>query len=274
MDNFIPIRFRTSVQLAPSELNVEFQHAILAKLRGNLEGLCTRFGYIRPNSIVKRSAGQFVKQHFNGHIRFDLVCRAEVCNPAQGLVVKATVRVKNEMGILAESSIDIDGKKLPVLDIIVPLRAAGITSDINLDEVNVGDEIYVCVLSKRYQLRDKKISVIGKAVREPGSVVVAESGAVAGLDDDIDKSSVGSFEDEDDLEEDVEETAEGASDDESQKRGGVATKTVFIQEEEEADEEEVQEEEVDDDLLYGGDDDAEDFYENGKEDFDDFADYE
>jgi hypothetical protein len=108
-----------------------------------------------------------MKAHFNGHIRYDVVCKAEVCNPARGMVFKVTVRNKNELGVLAEGNIVMDGNRMPVLDVLIPRRSAGITSDIDLDEVNTGDEIYVEVLGKRYQLLDKKISIIARAIKEP-----------------------------------------------------------------------------------------------------------
>lgn len=281
MDCFIPIRFRTSIQLAPSEMSMDFNHAILSKLRKDLEGICTRFGYIKPNSIqiLQRSVGVFVKQHFNGHIRFEMVCKAEVCNPPQGMVVKAVVRVKNEMGVLAESSIDMDGRKVHVLDIIVPLRAAGIVSDVPLHNVEVGQDIYVSVLSKRFQLRDTKISVIGKAVPKPHTRAASVGGGDAAqetndaLDGDIDKASVRSYEDAADTE-DYEDN--GGSDDESiaaqmpPKALGAEdeTKIAFVAEEEEEEAPAVAEEEEEDADLYGGDEDFDDF-----DDEDDFGDY-
>jgi hypothetical protein len=169
MDIFAPIRFRTSVQLAPSDLLANFQETILDKVRVSLEGVCSRYGYIRPGSIVivKRSTGSFIKQHFNGHIKFDMICKAEVCNPAIGAVFKAIVKNKNALGVHAESVTHEDDVTHPVLDIIVPKRSAGITSTIDLEDVNVGDIVYVEVLGKRYQLHDKKISIIGRAIKEP-----------------------------------------------------------------------------------------------------------
>jgi DNA-directed RNA polymerase subunit E'/Rpb7 len=275
MDCFLPIRFRTTIQLSPSELNTDFQAAISNKLRTNLEGLCTRFGYIKPNSIeiVRRSAGQFVKQHFNGHIRFEMVCKAEVCNPPQGLVVKAYVKVKNEMGVLAESSIDMDGTLVPVLDIIVPLRAAGISSEIDLEEVQTGEEIYVSVLSKRYQLRDKKISVIGRAVRKPSEVMLEEQQVTAleggnRIEDVADRISQGSFDDETDssvIEVETEDELDGSeTDDEFSTKvthGGkkVVTFVEGVEGVEGAEEKEPEEEEEFED----------DFYEEDPEDPDD-----
>jgi len=172
MDIFVPIRFKTSVQLAPADLAINFEEILLHKVRTTLEGVCSRYGYIKPGSIeiIKRSVGSFVKQHFNGHIKFEIVCQGEVCNPSVGTVFKAIVRNKNALGIHAESSLEINGKDEPVLDIIIPRRSVGIVSNIDLDDIQTGETIYIEVLGKRYQLKDKKISVIGRAIKEPMQV--------------------------------------------------------------------------------------------------------
>jgi DNA-directed RNA polymerase subunit E'/Rpb7 len=168
---FFPVRFRTHIQLSPLELSSNFDDVIKTKMKENLEGLCSRFGYIKPGSlqIIKRSAGLFGKQHFNGYIRFDLLCKGEACNPPQGLVVEAIVKNKNALGLLAESSMFINGEKIPVLDIIVPKKSNGIASEIDLDEVQTGDSIYIMVMGKRYQLNDTNISIIGRAVKQPNT---------------------------------------------------------------------------------------------------------
>jgi hypothetical protein len=170
---FFPVRFRTHIQLSPLELSNNFDDVIKTKMKENLEGLCSRFGYIKPGSlqIIKRSAGLFGKQHFNGYIRFDLLCKGEACNPPQGLVVEAIVKNKNALGILAESSMFINGEKIPVLDIIVPKKSNGIASEIDLDDVQTGDSIYIMVMGKRYQLNDTNISIIGRAVKQPNTTI-------------------------------------------------------------------------------------------------------
>jgi hypothetical protein len=187
MDIFIPIRFRTSVQLAPVDLIADFQQAIIDKVRSSLEGVCSRYGYIRPGSIniVKRSAGSFVKQHFNGHIKFEMICRAEVCNPTIGSVFQAIVKNKNALGVHAEShSITNNGKEETVLDIIIPKRSVGIVSLVDLEELQNGDKIFVEVLGKRYQLNDKKISIIARAIREPKTVEQLRAEEEVVVDDD------------------------------------------------------------------------------------------
>lgn len=163
---FVPIKFKAQVELTPWEMDIDFETTILGKLRRIYEGKCSKYGYIKPGSISisKRSAGMLTKQHFNGHIRYDTLCRADVCNPVQGMVLSAIVRNKNQLGLLAEGSVSIGGKDVAILDIIIPGRAAGISSEVDVDEIQISDRINIEVLGKRYQLQDSKISIIGRVV--------------------------------------------------------------------------------------------------------------
>lgn len=163
MDLFIPIKFKTSIQLMPNEITNDFQNTILQKLKNNLESVCSKHGYIKKDSIkiIKRSIGTFKKQNFNGNIIFELECIAEICNPAQGSIIKCKVKAKNSLGILAEGYFN----NIPILEIIIPKISAGIQSEINIDTVNMGDEINVEVVGKKFQLFDKHISIIGKAIK-------------------------------------------------------------------------------------------------------------
>lgn len=218
MDIFVPIRFKTTVQLSPADLVDDFKTVITKKLQRNLEGVCTRYGYIKPGSIdiVKRSIGSFMKQNFNAHIRFEVVCKADVCNPPIGSTLEAIVKNKNALGIHAESYLTIDGKEQPVLDVIVPKKSAGIISEVNLDELDIGHKINVEVLGKRYQLNDKKISIIAKAIKDPKERKILEEEVADGdLDEPVQE---GEFDDEfDEVESDNEKTE---SDEESEKEVG------------------------------------------------------
>lgn len=261
----MPIRFRTSVQLAPNEIHQEFVEVLHKKLKNNLEGVCSRFGYIRPGSIeiVRRSAGNFVKQHFNGHVRFDMLCKAEVCNPPQDMVLKAVVRNKNAMGLLAESFIEVGDTPVPVLDIIIPKRAAGIASEIDLDTVEIGDNVYVSVQGKRFQLNDKKISIIGRAVKDPAAITntflddpeddaaVQEGAVQEGGISDLEDDEVYSEEDETEFAEDSDEEGEGMK--------GSNTKIVRTLDEDE-DEKETEEEDIEGgDEFFDGEEELEEF---------------
>lgn len=263
MDMFLPVRFKTSVHLAPMELTADFEDTILRKLRQNLEGVCSRHGYIKPSSIeiVRRSAGQFVKQHFNGHLRYDVVCRAEVCNPPQNSIVEAVIKKMNELGLHAESTLRIGESDVPVLDIIIPKRAAGIQSEVDLSELQPGDRIYVEVLGKRFQLNDRMISIIGRATKGKKASAVA---AVEGNDEE-DADEDNPFYEEDalsDSESDASEKEEGEETDEEQEGG---RREIEIEDEQEEKEEEEEEEYEFEDI-----DEASDIEEAEMSDIEDF----
>lgn len=166
---FIPIKFKTTMYLLPTEINRNFEETLLKKIKKSLENVCSKHGYIKNDSIkiIKRSIGSFKKEHFNGNIIFDLECIAEICNPAQGSIIKCKVKAKNSLGILAEGFYD----KNPILEIIIPKISAGIQSEINIDKVMIGDEIVIEVCGKKFQLFDKNISIIGRALKNKDEVI-------------------------------------------------------------------------------------------------------
>lgn len=250
---FVPIKFKTHVQLFPAEMDATFQDRLLNKIREEYEGICSRFGYIKPNSIeiIKRSCATLQKAYFNGSIRFDVLCRGEVCNPVQGSIVEAIVKNKNQLGILAESYVELEDQKLPILDIIVPIKSAGILSDINLDQLQIGENIHIEVMGKKYQMKDRKISIIGRAiqpVKEPIEPVATEDEEVEeGLEEEV-------------FEELPSGDAEEEEKEEAEKKGGA----------EESDEEDDDEENSDDEEEYSDTFEEEDF-EGGDEEFEEIG---
>lgn len=253
---FAPIKFKTQIYLKPKELDERFEAHILYKLQTQYEGLCSRHGFIKPGSIrvVERSLGQLVKAHFNGHIRFEMTVVAEVCQPIEGMVVSATVKNKNQMGILAESVVHVENQWIPVLDIIIPKRTAGISSEVPLDNLAVGDTIQVEILGKRYNLNDKKISIIGRGV-ESEKTVAARRNADISLEDAAEED----WEDDGSIEE-SETEAGGESGAEDEGGPGPSVSRVI---------EEAEKSPFDDEESTGDFD--EDYDEDGGDDDDDFA---
>lgn len=257
-DLFIPIKFKTNILISPNELDADFDKTILKKVKDNYENVCSKYGYIKNNSIkiLKRSIGTIKTQHFNGNVCFDVVCIAEICNPIQGSIIKCKVKAKNSLGLLAEGYYD----KIPILEIIIPKISAGIQSEVNLDTISIGQEIKIEVCGKKYQLFDKHISIIGKAIKDKAEFiktaiiednndddVIKDDGVV---DDDIEI-----FDDDEVIEED---------EDEEQKK--VVT-------------DELDDEEEKDDVSGGGAEDEDDFIaedeipdEDLDDDFDDYTD--
>lgn len=238
-DLFMPIKFKTSITLKPNELDENFEKTILKKLKDNYENVCSKYGYIKNNSIKikSRSIGLFKPQHFNGNVSFDVICLAEICNPIQGSIIKCRVKAKNSMGLLASGYYD----KIPILEIIIPKISAGIQSEINLDNVAIGQEIKIEVCGKKHQSFDKHISIIGRAIRNKDEII-----KTAIIDDNIDdienppEDDEETFEDINEPEAEDEEKKEEDDDDDDEEKED--------EEEEDDDEEEISGGEEFDDL--------------------------
>jgi hypothetical protein len=161
---FMPIKFNTTIILMPNELNKNFENTILLKIKSTLENSCSKHGYIKKDSIkvIKRSPGYIKEAHFNGNIAYDLNCIAEICNPAQDSMVKCVVKAKNNLGLLAIGKYE----DMAILEVIIPKITSGILSDVNIDNINIGDEINVIVCGKKFTLYDKMISIIGRIIKD------------------------------------------------------------------------------------------------------------
>jgi hypothetical protein len=249
---FIPIKFRTTVILTPSDITKDFENTILNKLKNNYENICSKYGYIKKDTIkiIKRSVGQLKKEHFNANVYFDVVCIAEICNPAQGSIIKCKVKAKNSLGVLAEGYYD----SIPILQIIIPKISAGIQSEINIDTISIGDEVKIEVCGKKYQLFDKHISIIGRAIKNKEEYI--KNSVV----DDVDIDEKGDDEIVEDIYEETESIRPDDDDEEKKTTGGDG---------EESEEEESDSENLDDEIV----EDVEDeFEETGGGDCGDYDD--
>jgi hypothetical protein len=181
---FIPIKFNTLVQLKTTEIGINIDEILLGKIKKNLENMCSKHGYIKNNSIkiVKRSIGRLIVSQFNGNISYNLQCIAEICNPAQGSILKCKIKAKNSLGLLAEGFYD----NIPILQIIIPKLSAGIKSEIDINKVSIGEEIKIEVCGKKFLLYDKHISIIGRAIKDDGINVrnIVDIQSNSDIDDD------------------------------------------------------------------------------------------
>ena len=119
----------------------------------------------------------------------------------------------NKFGILTEATIEqIDengvAMQVPIIDIIITKQAVGIASSVALEDLHIGDFVNVEILGKKFELKDKKISAIGKVVTD--TVASLKTGAPSVTDED-DEDDDDIIEDDDvvgDAEEDEERTLE------------------------------------------------------------------
>lgn len=215
---FIPIKFNTSLQLKTTEIGSNIDDILLKKVKGNLENMCSKHGYIKNNSIkiIKRSIGQLIVQQFNGNIMYNLQCIGEICNPAQGSILKCKIKAKNSLGLLGEGFYD----NIPILQIIIPKLSAGIQSEIDIDTVKVGDEIKIEVCGKKFLLYDKFISIIGRAIKDTNIDIqnIIETQSNSDVDDDKtivnDEEDIIEFDNEDDMKSEYDSDEEEIEDDE------------------------------------------------------------
>jgi hypothetical protein len=186
-------------------------------------------------------------------------------------MVKCVVKAKNNLGLLAIGKYE----DMAILEVIIPKISSGIQSDVNIDNINIGDEINVIVCGKKFTLYDKMISIIGKIIKDKYdddiSVIEEDEDDSPSIDDEeedilsymddelVDDNDVYEEEDEDD----VDNVRKIIIDDDNDKlKGGEFS--LFENEEEEEEEEELDDldddldEDLDDDIddgdLYGGDD--------------------
>jgi DNA-directed RNA polymerase subunit E'/Rpb7 len=142
-DLFIPIKFKTNVILSPNELDLDFEKTILKKIKENYENICSKYGYIKNNSIkiIKRSIGLVKNQHFNGNTSFCVQCLAEICNPIQGSIIKCKVKNINKLGLLCNNG---------PITVIVGKKFHDNLEDIN--KIKEGDSINVEIIDKKIQI--------------------------------------------------------------------------------------------------------------------------
>ena len=170
---FMPIKFNTTIILVPNELTRDFDRTIINKVKNTLENCCSKHGYIKKDTIkiIKRSAGYFKESHLNGNVAFDISCIAEICNPSQDSVIKCEIIAKNNLGLRAIGMYE----DMAILEVCIPKITSGIQSEVNIDNINIGDIVNVQVCGKKFTLYDKMISIIGKIIKDKDNVIdVAE----------------------------------------------------------------------------------------------------
>ena len=196
--NFILAEFVDNIKIHPKYIGKDIEKNVLRELKQRKEGICSDHGYIKKNSIriIKISSGKVEMSTFHGYMNFMVKYSAMVCNPVKGNIVNAVVVNMNNFGILCSSFITEDnGSKTPILEIIIPKHSLTIQSDVDLkNSVKINNEVKVQIVGKKYQLYNKKISIIGKIVKSNNVNVK--------LDDNIDLSQ-NIDDDEDDLELDI-----------------------------------------------------------------------
>lgn len=151
--------FEEKVAITPKDLSNEiqsFDDLILRKLRMQLEGKCSRDGYVLRNSLelVSRSAPIAEKGRFTGDFLCYLKAQGKVYNPPDGTTIEGDVIRKNKMGLymIVEDAIRV----------MIP-RDLHIGNE-EFDSIELGDRIMVEIKKSRFQVNDSHILSVGQYV--------------------------------------------------------------------------------------------------------------
>lgn len=162
------------VVLKPRMLDNNYRDYIVKIIKDKYEGICSHNGYIMPGSVevTDESTGVIRAFTLNGDVEFKVRFTAEVCCPCIGMLVRAKIVNINRLGIMAVVNDAFDHTVLEII-IVKGFDGSKMLSDVDarLNDVQIGHEVDVEVLGKRFHLNDKKISIVGKIVFEDLSVV-------------------------------------------------------------------------------------------------------
>lgn len=169
---------RHAVKLQAREIGANVRDVIEDRARSLIEGVCGEHGFVRPGTLrmTGMSPGTLSDIDMGRSYVFDATFKAEVCNPVKGLRFNALVRSVNRFGALCEGGYyDPDNSMVPVIEVVIVRNPATIPNELDVGELQIGDEVGVEILGRNFDLRDTRISAFGRTVRD-----VAAAPAVRG----------------------------------------------------------------------------------------------
>jgi DNA-directed RNA polymerase subunit E'/Rpb7 len=160
--------FEEKVSLSAKDMSGEilsFDDILLRKMRKQIEGKCTKHGFLLPGSLklLSRSYGYMEKGTFTADSLYYMKAQGRVYNPPNGTVVEGVVMRKSKAGlyIIIENAVHV----MVVRDLHIGNR--------EFDAVELGDTIRVEIKKSRFQINDPHILSIGQFL------TVVSSGASA-----------------------------------------------------------------------------------------------
>lgn len=214
---FMRVLLKEKVKLEPAFLGKNFRDEVSRRLQLKVEGVCTKHGFIKVGSVEidKICAGQVELIGLNGNVIFNVSFYADICNPLIGSIIPCKVLNINKFGILAESQ--------GVVEAIIAKNSVSIMSEVDLGKTRIGDDVLVEVVGKKFELNDKKISLIGRIVRDDKQPHVEINQVFEDEEDDDDPDPDPIQEggaDEEDEDDDEEDDDVGKEEEEEEKEAG------------------------------------------------------
>ena len=189
--------FEEKVSLSAKDMVGEilsFDDILIRKMRKQIEGKCTKHGFLIPGSLklLSRSYGYMEKGTFTADSMYYMKAQGRVYNPPNGTVVEGVVMRKSKAGlyIIIENAVHV----MVVRDLHIGNR--------EFDAVELGDTIRVEIKKSRFQINDLHILSIGQflTVVSTGTIAAAAAEATE-LGASASASASASAEEEDEAEE-------------------------------------------------------------------------
>lgn len=195
--------FQDKVVISPIDLHSDvgsFDEIILTKLKKQLEGKCSRHGFVIPGSLemLSRSMGICEKGRATADFIYFVKAQGKVYNPPDGTEVVGEVSLKNKMGcyVVVDNAVRI----------MVP-RDLHIGNDV-FDGISVGDRIRVQIKKSQVRVNATHILSIGELVGVEATAPAEAEAAVEAVEELAQEELV------EDESEGAEEASEEASEDE------------------------------------------------------------
>ena len=152
-DIYVECLLQEKIIVNAKNLNSNIGDYINKYMKERIENKCINEGFIKEDSIniINRSVGSIKNSRFYGEVSYDILYKAQICNPVVGNVIDCKVKFVNKLGLLGNNGplVIIVGKQFH--------KNSGI-----LDKINVDDIVKVEVIAKKFSLNDKEIKVIAK----------------------------------------------------------------------------------------------------------------
>jgi hypothetical protein len=154
---FTPNVLQREIRLNFSIIGQNIRDNLELMLKGELEGMCSKEGYIKKNSIDVLSYSSGMVE--SNYVVFKVVFSCEVCNPVEGMKIKCKTTNITKAGIRA-----IYGNEIISPIVIFIARDHQINNNKYYSSVKINDNIYIKVVGIRFELNDDVISVLGELV--------------------------------------------------------------------------------------------------------------
>ena len=154
---YIKSLLKKQLIIKPEYINKNINNNIIEILKDNVGDKCTKDGYIQKDSIniMKKSTAKLMTHNFSGNLIIDVQYSANICNPVRGNIINCKITHINKFGIQAEN--------FP-LSVIVAKQYHN--NKELFKNLNIGQDIDILVIGKRYSLNNNVIDIIGKLAND------------------------------------------------------------------------------------------------------------